>query len=257
MISLKNICKNYESKAVLEDINVSFQKGKITSIIGANAAGKSTLLGIASRLIKADEGEIFYDERKLEDFKSRDLAKKISILKQQNHLSVRLRVKELVSFGRFPHSNGNLNAEDRKKINEALEFMGLEALQDHFLDNLSGGQVQRAFIAMIIAQDTDYIMLDEPLNNLDMKHCVHIMQMARHLAHEQNKGVILVLHDINFASTYSDTIVAMKHGKIVASGDTNELITKEILKEIYEMDFDIREFNDKKICLYFDKFVKD
>ncbi|TQR34521.1 iron ABC transporter ATP-binding protein [Campylobacter sp. MIT 99-7217] len=252
MIRLQNICKNYEKTEVLKDISVSFQKGKFSSLIGANGAGKSTLLGIASRLIKPDSGQIYYDETELSHFKSNELAKKISILKQTNHLNIRLTVKELVSFGRFPHSANSLNAEDKIKINEAIEYMGLCELQDHFLDSLSGGQKQRAFIAMIIAQDTEYILLDEPLNNLDMKHCVSIMKILKKLIQDFNKGIICVLHDINFASVYSDEIVAMKDGKIFKKASTQELIQSELLKEIYDMDIKIKEVEGKKICIYFD-----
>ncbi|NDJ27517.1 iron ABC transporter ATP-binding protein [Campylobacter sp. MIT 12-8780] len=252
MIELRNINKKYDEKIVLEDINLSFQKGKITSLIGSNGAGKSTLLGVASRLLSPDSGEVLFDGKNLKTYKNSELAKKISILKQQNHLNIRLRVKELVSFGRFPHSAGKLGEKDKQKIAQAIEFMGLKDLEDRFLDSLSGGQKQRAFIAMIIAQDTDYIMLDEPLNNLDMKNCVHIMKMLQRLVLEFDKSIILVLHDINFASVYSDTIIAMKNARVLFHGDTKDIIQSEILREIYDFDIKIQEINSKKICVYYE-----
>lgn len=124
-------------------------------------------------------------------------------------------------------------------------------MQDKFLDQLSGGQQQRAFIAMVIAQDTEYVLLDEPLNNLDMKHSVQIMKVLRRLADELGKTVIIVIHDINFASCYSDYIVALKDGKVVHNGPTEQVINSKVLKEIYDMDIEIQSINDNKICVYF------
>ncbi|WP_297195370.1 ATP-binding cassette domain-containing protein [uncultured Campylobacter sp.] len=252
MIELKNIYKKYEQKTVLNNISTSFKKHKITSLIGANGAGKSTALGIASRLIKADSGSVIIDGLDINKYKNNELAQKISILKQQNNINIRLRVKELVGFGRFPYSQGKLNSKDEEKIKEAIAYMDLEDLQDRFLDSLSGGQRQRAYIAMVIAQDTDYIFLDEPLNNLDMKHSLQIMKILKSLANDFNKSIILVLHDINFASVHSDEIVAMRNGEILYHKESKELIKEEILKDVFDMDISIHDIKGKKICFYFD-----
>ncbi|ENJ1546192.1 ABC transporter ATP-binding protein [Campylobacter jejuni] len=251
MIKLKNITKFYDNKAIISDLSLDFHKGKITSIIGANGAGKSTLLVLASRLIKPSSGEIYIDGMNLKDYKEQILAQKISILKQQNNINLRLKVEELVAFGRFPHSQGRLNANDKIKINEALEYMGLSNLRNEFLDALSGGQKQRAFIAMIIAQDTEFIMFDEPLNNLDMKHSVQIMQLMKNLVKDFNKSIAVVLHDINFASIYSDEIIALKDGKLLKQGSKDEIINQENLKQIYDMDIPVSQIDGKKICIYF------
>lgn len=251
MIELQNIYKRYDDKTILEDINLSFQKGKITSLIGSNGAGKSTVLSIASRLIKPSSGKVLFEEKELDSYKSSDLAQKISILKQQNHINIRLKVRDLVAFGRFPYSAGRLDKLDHDKINLALEYMQLNTLENRFLDSLSGGQKQRAFIAMIIAQDTDYILLDEPLNNLDMKNCVQIMKILQNLVKDFNKSIVLVLHDINFASVYSDEIIAMKEGKVIKSASKDEIIDSKVLKEIYDMQIPIHDINDEKICIYF------
>ncbi|EMU8637650.1 ABC transporter ATP-binding protein [Campylobacter jejuni] len=251
MIKLKNITKFYDNKAIISDLSLDFHKGKITSIIGANGAGKSTLLALASRLIKPSGGEIYIDGMNLKDYKEQILAQKISILKQQNNINLRLKVEELVAFGRFPHSQGRLNANDKIKINEALEYMGLSNLRNEFLDALSGGQKQRAFIAMIIAQDTEFIMFDEPLNNLDMKHSVQIMQLMKNLVKDFNKSIAVVLHDINFASIYSDEIIALKDGKLLKQGSKDEIINQENLKQIYDMDIPVSQIDGKKICIYF------
>ena len=168
MISVKNIIKHYQRKPVLNDLTVNIEKGKITAIIGSNGSGKSTFLSIMSRLIEGDSGQVLLDKKALKSFNNNDLAKRLAILRQTNYINLKIRVAELVAFGRFPHHKGRLTQNDQDKITQALAYMELEEIKDRFLDELSGGQLQRAFIAMILAQDTDYILLDEPLNNLDI-----------------------------------------------------------------------------------------
>ncbi|MGN4123891.1 ABC transporter ATP-binding protein [Lysinibacillus sphaericus] len=251
MIQVKEISKYFGKKPVIQDVSVEVATGKITSFIGPNGAGKSTLLSMVSRLLNADTGEVLLDKSDVRRWKSDDFAKRVSILKQSNYMNVRLTIRELVSFGRFPYSKGNLKPEDEVKVEEALQYMNLDDLQHNYLDELSGGQRQRAFIAMVIAQDTDYILLDEPLNNLDMKHSVQIMKILRKLVDELGKTVVIVLHDINFASVYSDHIVALKDGRVVKDGPTHDIITSDALKEIYDMDIPVQEQNGCRICVYF------
>ena len=251
MIEVKNISKKYGSKAVVNDVSFQIKRGKITSFIGPNGAGKSTVLGMMSRLLKRDSGEVFIDGKELSQWKTNELAKVLAILKQSNHLSVRLTIRDLVAFGRFPHSQGNLTEVDQATIDEALHYMQLEDIQDKFLEELSGGQRQRAFIGMVLAQDTDYILLDEPLNNLDMKHSVQIMKMLRRITDELGKTVIIVIHDINFASCYSDEIIALQNGEISVCGTVDEIMQASTLSELYDMDFEVQEINDKKICVYY------
>ncbi len=251
MIEIKNLVKKYSNQKVVDDVTTSIEKGRITSFIGPNGAGKSTLLSVVSRLISKDGGEVLIDGIPLEQWESGELAKKVSILKQANNINIRLRVRELVSFGRFPYTKGNLNKEDEKLIDQAITYMKLEDIQQKFLDQLSGGQKQRAYIAMVIAQNTEYILLDEPLNNLDMKHAVEIMRMLRKLVKDLNKTIVIVIHDINFASCYSDKIVAMKNGKLMEEGDTDSIINSESLRGIYDMDFHITNMNNMKLCVYY------
>lgn len=251
MISIRALTKFYGKKSVVEDVTVDIEPRKITSFIGPNGAGKSTLLSMVSRLLDSDTGEVLIDKADVKKMKSNEFAKKVSILKQSNYMNVRLTIRELVSFGRFPYSKGRLTEEDEQIVDKSLEYMDLMDLQDRFLDELSGGQRQRAFIAMVIAQDTEYILLDEPLNNLDMKHSVQIMKILRRLVDELGKTVVIVLHDINFASVYSDRIVAMKDGKVVKDGTTEEIIQSAALKEVYDMDIPIQEMNGCRICVYF------
>ncbi|SDH61161.1 iron complex transport system ATP-binding protein [Alteribacillus persepolensis] len=251
MVKVKNLFKQYASKRVVDNVSVSIEKGKITSFIGPNGAGKSTLLSMVSRLIAKDSGEVLVDNQDISTTSSKELAKKIAILKQSNYLNIRLTVQDLVSFGRFPYSQGNLTEEDWEYVDEAITYMELDDLRDRFLDQLSGGQRQRAFIAMVIAQNTEYILLDEPLNNLDMRHSVQIMKVLRQLVDDLGKTVVLVVHDINFASCYSDYIVAMKDGKVVKEGSTEEIINRQVLKDIYDLDMTIQHINQRKICVYF------
>lgn len=251
MIKVRGLTKFYGKKPVVEDVTVDIEPGKITSFIGPNGAGKSTLLSMVSRLLDADTGEVLIDKSDVKKMKSNDFAKRVSILKQSNYMNVRLTIRELVSFGRFPYSKGRLTEEDERIVDQSLDYMYLADMQDSYLDELSGGQRQRAFIAMVIAQDTEYILLDEPLNNLDMKHSVQIMKILRRLVDELGKTVVIVLHDINFASVYSDRIVAMKDGKVVKDGPTEEIIQSEALKEIYDMDIPIQQMDGCRICVYF------
>ncbi|KJK29185.1 MULTISPECIES: iron ABC transporter ATP-binding protein [Paenibacillus] len=251
MVEVKNVTKRYGNKNVVEQVSVTVPKGTITSFIGPNGAGKSTLLSMISRLTDSDEGEILIDGQAVSLTKSEELARKISILKQTNDVNIRLTVKELVSFGRFPYSKGRLNSEDRKMVEQSMAYMGLEDMKDKHIDLLSGGQRQRAFIAMILAQDTEYILLDEPLNNLDMKHSVQIMKTLRNLVDDLGKTILVVLHDINFASCYSDHIVGMKNGRLLKQGTADEMIDSQVLKDLYDMDIPIQQIGDHKICVYF------
>ncbi|MDU4459664.1 MAG: ATP-binding cassette domain-containing protein [Haemophilus parainfluenzae] len=250
-IEIRNITKSYGSKKVVDNVSVTIPTGKITSFIGPNGAGKSTVLSIMSRLLNADSGEIYLNGELLNRKKSSDIAKQLAILKQTNNINLRLTIEDLVSFGRFPYSKGNLTQTDRTFIDNAIAYMDLDDIRHQYIDNLSGGQRQRAYIAMTLAQDTDYILLDEPLNNLDMKHSVQIMQVLRKLVTELNKTVVIVIHDINFASCYSDYIVAMKNGKLVQQGEVNHIMQSTVLQDIYDMTIPIQDIDDHKIAVYF------
>lgn len=251
MIAFQNIHKQYGDKLILDDISDKIHPGKITALIGTNGAGKSTLLSIMSRLLEKDKGQVSLFDKELSQFKNNDLAKKLSILRQTNQVDLKLTVRELVSFGRFPYSKGRLNKEDHKVIDQAISFSELEEFRDAYIDELSGGQRQRAFLAMIIAQDTELILLDEPLNNLDIKHSIQVMKTLRKLVDELGKTIVIVIHEINFASHYADYVIAMKSNKIRYHLPTQEFICHRKLKEIFEIDFDIIEHNNKKICNYF------
>ena len=251
MIEIKNVSKQYGATTVVDDVTTVIPAGGLTSIIGPNGAGKSTLLSMVSRLIPMEEGNVTVDGLNVSKTPSKTLAKKLAILRQDNHVSLRLRVRDLVGFGRFPHNGGQATREDRAIIAQAMQEMDITPLAFKYLDELSGGQRQRAFIAMVLAQDTDYILLDEPLNNLDMRHSVEMMKLMRRLVDEQGKTVVVVLHAINFASVYSDTIMAMRDGRLVQQSTPEELMTTEKLAEVYQMQIPIHEIDGKRIGVYF------
>ncbi len=251
MIELRNVSEQYDGVNVVDNVSLTIEKGKITSFIGPNGAGKSTLLSVVSRLSKRDGGEVLIDGTPLEDWDSTQLARRISILKQSNQINMRLTIRELVSFGRFPYCQGNLGLEDWAAVDAAIEYMELTDIQHKYLHQLSGGQRQRAYIAMVIAQDTDYILLDEPLNNLDMRHAVEIMKTLSSLVQDLGKTVVIVIHDINFASCYSDSIVVMDEGRIACAGGPECIIDQSVLSNIYQLDFHIENVNNNRICVYY------
>ncbi|MBE0406283.1 MULTISPECIES: iron ABC transporter ATP-binding protein [unclassified Psychrobacter] len=251
MITINNVYKSYGNKSVLSQISLAFPKGGVTSLIGPNGAGKSTLLMIMARLLEPSGGKVLLEGRDISDIRTSEYAHHVATLRQSPGFNLRLTVEELISFGRFPYSRGALTAEDRHIIDEAIEFLALAPLRHAYLDELSGGQRQMAFLAMTIAQQTDVLLLDEPLNNLDMKHAVHIMQALRRLCDEQGRTVILVIHDINFAANYSDHIVALKNGTLSFSGSSEQVVTESNLSELYDLEFEIIRSERGCLCNYF------
>lgn len=248
---IKELTKKYDGKTIVDSISFDIPKKAVTSMIGPNGAGKSTVLNVLSRLIARDDGLVDFQGKDLDKWKSKELAKRLAILTQSNNIQMKLSVRELVTFGRFPYSGNHLNAEDQAIIDKAIAYMELEDYQDQFIDELSGGQRQRAYIAMVIAQDTEYIFLDEPTNNLDIYHATNMMKIVRRLCDELGKTIVLVLHEINYAAFYSDYICALVDGKIAKFGTVEEVMNKETLSQIYNVDFEIMEIQGKPLSIYY------
>lgn len=248
---VKEITKRYDGKTVVDGVSFEIPKGKVLSLIGPNGAGKSTVMGMLSRLIARDSGLVDFEGTEITHWKSRELSKRLAILTQSNNVQTKLTVRELVAFGRFPYSGGRLTQEDNEIIDHAIAYMELGDFEEQFIDELSGGQRQRAYIAMVIAQDTDYILLDEPTNNLDIYHATNLMRIVRRLCDELGKTVILVLHEINYAAFYSDYICAFVDGKVAKFGTVQEVITKENLSDIYKVDFEIMQIEGKPLSIYY------
>jgi iron complex transport system ATP-binding protein len=250
-LTTSQLSKTYNRKLVVQDVDLIISEGKVTAFIGPNGAGKSTVLHMISRLLEHDGGQIHFQNKALGSWDTRELAQHLAILTQDNQTQLKLTVRDLVAFGRFPHSGGRLTAEDQAKVDEAINYMALQDFGDSYLDELSGGQRQRAYIAMVIAQDTDYILLDEPTNNLDVCHAKAMMQLIRRLADDLGKTVLIVLHDINYAAFYADHIVAMKDGRIQIVGPVEEVITSQTLSKLYNLDVLVQDHHGKKLCIYY------
>ncbi|MFM9894060.1 iron ABC transporter ATP-binding protein [Achromobacter xylosoxidans] len=251
MITVRNLRKTYRARTVLDGIDAEFPARRVTSLIGPNGAGKSTLLMLMARLLEPSGGEILLDGQPVTKLRIAEYARRVATLRQAPGFDLRLTVQELVAFGRFPYSRGTLTAADRNAVDSAIDFLSLTPLRDANLDELSGGQRQMAFLAMTIAQQTDVLLLDEPLNNLDMKHAVQIMRALRRLCDEQRRTVILVIHDINFAANYSDHIVALKDGALHGSGPSAQVVTEPSLRALYELDFEVLRNERGCLCNYF------
>ena len=248
---VQELTKRYGGKTGGDCGSFTIPKGKVLSLIGPNGAGKSTVMGILSRLIARDAGLVDFDGRDIARWKSRELSKRLAILTQTNNIQMKLTVRELVTFGRFPYSGGRTTPEDERIIDQAIAYMELQGFEDRFIDELSGGQRQRAMIAMVIAQDTEYVLLDEPTNNLDIYHATNMMRTVRKLCDELGKTVILVLHEINYAAFYSDYVCAFVDGRVVKFGTVDEVMTKENLSAIYRVDFEIMQIEGKPLSIYY------
>jgi iron complex transport system ATP-binding protein len=251
MIRVSNVSKRYGTELVVDDVSITLPASGITAIIGPNGAGKSTLLSMISRLLPMSGGAVTVDGLDVTTTPSDELARRLSILRQDNHIAARLTVRDLVAFGRYPYTKGRPTVEDRTYIDQAVDYLGLTALSDRFVDELSGGQRQRAFVAMVLCQDTDYVLLDEPLNHLDIKHAIAMMAMLRKAADELKKTMVLVLHDINFASCYADHIVAMKQGAVACQGAPGDIMQPDVLRGVYDVEIDVQTLNGRRIALYY------
>jgi len=250
MIKIEKLEKNYSSEAKIGPIDLKIPKGGFTSIVGPNGAGKSTTLLMIGRLLDKDSGNIYIEENNIDDTKTDILAKKIAILRQENHFVTKLTVRQLVGFGRYPYSKGRLNREDEEIISKYIDFLGLTELENRYLDELSGGQRQRVYVAMVLAQETDYVLLDEPLNNLDIRRSAEMLKHLNKIAKEFKKTIVTVLHDINFAAKYSDYIMCMKDGRVVKFGEPKEVMKKEVLSEIFEIEIEIIDGPHGPVAIY-------
>lgn len=232
-------------------LTTQIESGGVTALVGPNGAGKSTILTMIGRLLHIDHGSIEVAGHDVVHTSSKVIAKILSVLRQENHFVTRLTVRQLVGFGRFPHSGGRLTLGDEKYISEAIDFLDLTELENRYLDQLSGGQRQRAYVAMVLAQQTDYVLLDEPLNNLDMQHAVQMMKQLRRAADELGRTIVIVLHDINFAAHYSDKIMAMKQGTVVKHGTPAEIMQDQVLSEIFNTEVTVIDGPNGPLAVYY------
>jgi iron complex transport system ATP-binding protein len=240
MITIRDLNHDRDGTPVLRDIDVTLRAGGVTALIGPNGAGKSTLLSLVARLIPLQRGRIMVDDLQIGVCANDMLARRLAILPQTNDAAPMLTVRELVGFGRYPYHKGRPTHADREKVD-------LLPLAERRLDTLSGGQRQRAQVAMTFAQDTDYILLDEPLNNLDIAASRRLMRLLRDLAFRHSRTIVIVLHDINYAAAYADEIIAMKDGRITHQGPPADVVTEAMLAEVYGTDAIVHRIGGKVI----------
>jgi len=249
MIRAEGVAKRHGPVVAVDEVSVELGDG-LTAIIGPNGAGKSTLLSMIGRLVRMDAGTVVVGGLDVATTRSRELARRLAVLRQENHLPIRLTVEDLVGFGRFPHGGTGRSAEDRAHVERAIGLLELGALRGRYLDELSGGQRQRAFVAMALAQDTDYLLLDEPLNNLDPRHAVELMKLLVGLVEERGLRIVVVMHDINTAAQFADTIVAMKEGRVLCHGPVDEVVTVPRLVELYETPARVERIGSRRVVLW-------
>ena len=253
MIKITGISHHIGKQQILHDISLSLPPSQVIALIGPNGAGKSTLFSVMARLQPLQSGQVSFvadnEERDIVNCDARTLSKTVAMLGQDNHVQGRLRVHELLMFGRYPYHQGQPTPNDQQKVDEIIERFELQPLADRFLSALSGGQRQRVLIAMIVCQDTPYLLLDEPLNNLDMYHAGRLMRELRELSHSQQKTVVIVLHDINQAAQFADTVVTMKDGQVQAIGRPVDVITKKTMKDLYNVDVTVLNHQGRPVIV--------
>lgn len=237
VLKAENIVSGYDKKVVVDNISITIPKNKISVIIGANACGKSTFLKTIARLIKPMSGYISIDNNKLNEIKTKELAKSLGLLPQSPVVPEGITVGDLVARGRFPYQGfmKGLNNEDYSAIEEALEIMGITDIVNSSIDELSGGQRQRVWIAMALAQDTDILLLDEPTTFLDISYQIEILDLLTDLNRRKGTTIVMVLHDINLSARYADYIFALQRGKLVSEGTPDKVITEELIDKVFNL----------------------
>ena len=252
IFEIKALSFSYGNNKVINGLNLKIKEGKITTLIGANGCGKSTLFNLMTKNIKPDNGKIFLDGQNIEQMKLKDFARKTAIVHQYNTAPPDITVEKLVEFGRTPYHTMGLSPNpevDREKVRFALEITNTEKFGDKPVSQLSGGQKQRVWIAMALAQDTKILFLDEPTTYLDIRYQLQILRLVKRLNSEFNITVIMVLHDINQSLCYSDEIVAMQNGKVLSQGVPREIITPKLIEDVYGVTLETGEIGGKPFVI--------
>ncbi|KRG08023.1 iron ABC transporter ATP-binding protein [Lederbergia galactosidilytica] len=243
----------YAKDLIVKDFSISIPEKKVTTIIGPNGCGKSTFLKTIARILKAQHGTVLLERKEIQTIHTKDIAKKMAILPQSAQAPDGLTAFELISYGRSPHRRGfgSLTNTDYEYINWALQVTGLEDFKERTIDALSGGQLQRVWIAMALAQGTDILILDEPTTYLDLAHQMDILLLLQKLNKEEGKTIVMVLHDLNHASRFSDYLIAMRDGELVTEGTPEKVMTYENLQKIFNIDVEFATcpFSHNPICL--------
>lgn len=247
MIEIKNLSFSYDKNhEFMKDINLKVAEGEITTILGPNGSGKSTLLSMLTGINKSFQGQIIVEGEDIKNLKQKEIAKKIASLHQHNSVPGDIKVSELVSYGRMPHKSyfSSTTKEDEDIVQWAIKRTGLEKLKDKAVSDLSGGERQRVFLSMALAQKSSILFLDEPTTYLDIYHQIELLELVKELKEREKLTIVMVLHDINQALTYSDNIIVMKKGQVISSGKTKDIINMKLLEDVYNIGGIIERHND-------------
>lgn len=247
MLVIKDLNAGYENKKIIENLCLNIKKGDIISIIGPNGSGKSTLLSCLTRYIKPISGKIFLENENIYNKSIKEFSKKVAILSQHHSVTNDVTVRQLVSYGRLPHKKWyeKNNENDYAIVEQAMQYTNVLHYENKFVNSLSGGEQQRVWIAMALAQTPELLFLDEPTTYLDISHQLELMKLIHTINKEKKITIIMVLHDLNQASEYSDKIVLMKNGRIFDYGLPKNVINCENLKNVYNIKCHICESNKK------------
>lgn len=251
---IEELTAGYENNTIFENLNASIEYGKITTIIGPNGCGKSTLLKTIGRILKKEHGHVYLQDQDMQKLSTKDIAKRLAILVQSPSAPPQLKVGELISYGRYPHRKNvnRLTPEDHEMIDWAMEVTQTAEFADRELSQLSGGQRQRVWLAMALAQKTDILLLDEPTTYLDMAHQIEVLKIVQKINKEHGCTIVMVLHEINQAARFSDTILAMKSGEVLANGKPKEIMTAAYLEKIFNIQAKIVDDDGTPVCLSYD-----
>ncbi|HLT00052.1 MAG TPA: ATP-binding cassette domain-containing protein [Acholeplasma sp.] len=249
MIEFKNVSQKYGEKQILHNVELNIPDGKLVAVVGSNGSGKSTLLKTITKLVSIEQGDILVDGETIFN-KHREMSKTISLLRQNHHINLKLKVYDLISFGRYPYSKGRLKSDDHLMIDKIIEYLEIEHLKDRYIDTLSGGEFQRTLLAMILVQDTKYILLDEPLNHLDIHYSLDMMYLLQQFIKDFNKTIVIIMHDLNMAAAYCDYAIGVKSGKVVFQGEIDDLMKDEVLTKIFDYPISVHNVCGQNVCVY-------
>lgn len=243
MITVENLTFAYKNKPVLENISFKIPKNKITTIIGPNGCGKSTLMKLITRTLKLQSGDILLKNRPIWKYRQTEFAKMVAYLPQSNHVPMSISVEELVLRGRTPYLNwfGNLKTRDYEIANRSMQELGVYSYREKPLKSLSGGERKKVWIAMTMARQAPILVLDEPTNSLDLQAILEFMKLLKKQCKQRHTTIIMVLHDINLASRYSDELIVLKQGKKVAKGSPYEVVKPELIKQVYNISAKVKQ----------------
>ena len=250
-MEVRNLSFAYGKNRVLKDISFRIKEGDITTIMGANGCGKTTLFSLMTRNLYPRRGDIFLKGKNIQNLGLKEFARRVSIVHQYNTSSDDITVERLVSFGRTPHMKmmRGRSEEDERLIRWAMEVTNVEKYRDREISRLSGGQRKRVWIAMALAQNTKILFLDEPTTYLDIRYQIEILELVKKLNREFGITIIMVLHDINQAIYFSDCVIGLKDGLVEMEGDPQEVITRESIRSLYGIELDVTVIGEKKFVL--------